>query len=425
MASNQINLGTKVDWTMVFLYGFLVIFGWMNIYATVFIPDGQNLIFTLNNRAGKQLMFIAFAVLIILILLFFDHRLFDSLGYIFYAGLILLMILTIFVAKDIKGSRSWLKFGDFSLQPAEFGKFVTALALAKYLSFQNINISKNTRQRLIALAIAFLPLAITVLQKEVGVALVFTAFLMVLYREGLSGSVLAVGMALVLVAVLTLIFHEWVIAGAAVLLIFIYFFVLRRYDRTPKSRMQLGGIFLAISMVVLGLNTGLRTLKKHHRNRIEVLVNPSIDPLGIGWNVTQSKIAISSGGIIGKGYREGTHTKFDFVPEQTTDYIFCTVGEEWGFLGSTVLIIIYTLLITRILNNAERNRNNFTRIYGYCVASILAFHVLINIGMTIGLVPTIGIPLPFMSYGGSSLWSFTILLFIFIKLDAHRNYKTN
>jgi rod shape determining protein RodA len=422
--ARDINIQQGIDWPMVFIYTALVVFGWMNIYAAIFIPDSQNVFFTLSNNAGRQLMFAGFAFLIILIILFIDIRIFDSLAYIFYIFTILLLILTIFIAPDIKGSHSWLKFGAFGLQPSEFAKSITALALAKFLSTQNINIAKNFQHRLIALTIMLLPAAITFLQKEVGVALVFFSLLMMLYREGLSGTVLLTGIVSALLLILSLIFPKlYIIAGTAALLLFIYFLVLPRYERTRQNQFILAAVFVGVGIISFGVNYALDILKPHQRNRILVLVNPNIDPQGIGWNVNQSKIAIGSGGLIGKGYMEGTHTKFDFVPEQHTDYIFCTVGEEWGFVGSLIVIVLYVLLITRLVDRAEKQRTKFARVYGYCVASVIAFHLMINIGMTIGLMPTIGIPLPFMSYGGSGLWSFTILLFIFIKLDAHRSYK--
>ena len=422
--ARDINIQEGIDWTMVLIYGLLVTFGWMNIYAAIHNPDNQAVFFTLSNNAGRQLMFAAFSIIIILVILFIDFRIFDSLAYVLYIFTILVLILTIFIAPDIKGSHSWLKFGAFSMQPSEFAKSITALALAKFLSTQNINIAKNFQHLLIALAIAFLPSIITILQSEVGVALVFIAFLMVLYREGFSGVILMVGILSALLLVMSLVFPKLYVVGvSAVLMAIIYFIILPRYERTRKNQFLLGGIVLGVAMIAYGVDYAMSFLKPHQKNRILVLVNPNIDPKGIGWNVSQSKIAIGSGGLIGKGYMQGTHTKFDFVPEQHTDYIFCTVGEEWGFLGSLVLILLYVALITRLIDRAEKQRSKFARIYGYCVAAIISFHLIINIGMTIGLMPTIGIPLPFMSYGGSSLWSFTILLFIFIKLDAHRSYK--
>jgi rod shape determining protein RodA len=424
MARN-INIQEGVDWGLILIYSTLVIFGWMNIFAAIQNPDGQAFAINFTNNAGRQIIFMCFALLIIMVILFIDFRVFDTFALLLYIFIILLLILTIFIAPDIKGSHSWIRFGSsFQFQPAELSKVITALALAKFLSNQNINIAKNFQQRVIALAIVILPALIIILQREVGGALVFAAFFFVLFREGLSGVVLLVGIVSALIVVLALVFPKWyLMVGAAGLALFIYYFIIPRYERTRRNQLLFALGVGFVSLISVSVNFAINLLEPHQRNRILVLLNPNIDPQGIGWNVNQSKIAIGSGGFFGKGYMQGTHTKFDFVPEQHTDYIFCTVGEEWGFLGTTILILLYVTLITRLINRAEKQRTKFARIYGYAVASILSFHLIINIGMTIGLVPTIGIPLPFMSYGGSSLWSFTILLFIFIKLDAHRSYK--
>ena len=423
--AREIDIREGIDWTTVWLYGALVLFGWLNIYAAVYNPENPIPIISLSHNAGRQLLFIVASFILILIILFVDYKVYDSFAYIFYGFIILTLIGTIFLATEIKGSRSWIKIGTFSLQPAEFSKVFTALALARYLSTQNVNISRF-RDAFVAGVMVFLPPVIIIMQKETGSALTFAAFVAVFYREGLPGVYPALGIALAILFVVTIFFPNpiYIIIGIIVLCVLFWYLFLKRYERTQQNLIRLVGVFAIASMFVLGTGFFIKNvLQPHQQKRIQVLVDPDSDPLGAGWNVTQSRIAISSGGAIGKGYLQGTQTKFDFVPEQSTDFIFCTVGEEWGFLGSLIVILIFSALLNRIINLAEKQRSKFARIYGYCVASILFFHLLVNIGMTIGLMPVIGIPLPFLSYGGSSLWSFTILLFIFLKLDAHRSYK--
>ncbi|WP_337042390.1 rod shape-determining protein RodA [Emticicia sp. 17c] len=423
--ARDIDIREGIDWTTVWLYAALVLFGWLNIYAAVYNPENPIEIISLSHNAGRQLIFIGASFILILIILFVDYKVYDSFAYIFYGLVILLLIGTIFLATEIKGSRSWIKIGTFSFQPAEFSKVFTALALARYLSTQNVNITRF-RDAIVAGVMVFLPPVIIILQKETGSALTFAAFVAVFYREGLPGIYPALGIALAILFVVTLFVPNpvFIMIGLAVLCGLFWYLFLKRYERTQQNLIRLVGVFVLASMFVFGTGFFItKVLQPHQQKRIQVLVNPDSDPLGAGWNVTQSRIAISSGGIIGKGYLQGTQTKFDFVPEQSTDFIFCTVGEEWGFVGSLIVILIFAALLNRIINLAEKQRSKFARIYGYCVASILFFHLFVNIGMTIGLMPVIGIPLPFLSYGGSSLWSFTMLLFIFLKLDAHRSYK--
>lgn len=424
MNRGDIDIKEGIDWTTIWLYMLLVGFGWLNIYAAIYNPETPISILSLDHQAGKQLLYIGTASILILMILFVDYKFYDTFAYIMYAFIILLLILTIFIGSDIKGSHSWIKLGTFSLQPAEFSKIFTALALAKYLSTQAVNL-KKTQDAFTAGLIVLLPPIIIILQKETGSALTFAAFIIVLYREGLSGIYPMLGIALVILFILALLFPiVWVITGLGVVFLLIWNFFLRRYERTRQNLIRIITFFFLASGVVFGVDFFVNhVLQPHQQKRIQVLVNPDADPLGAGWNVTQSRVAISSGGFWGKGYLNGTQTKFDFVPEQSTDFIFCTVGEEWGFIGSLGVIAVYLLLISRIMNLAEKQRSKFARMYGYSVAGIMFFHLLINIGMTIGLMPIIGIPLPFLSYGGSSLWSFTILLFIFLKLDAHRSYK--
>jgi rod shape determining protein RodA len=423
--ARDIDIREGIDWITVWLYVALVFFGWLNIYAAVYNPESPIVIFSISHNAGKQLLFISSTFVLILIILFVDYKVYDSFAYIFYGFIILLLIATIFFATEIKGSRSWIKLGStFSLQPAEFSKIFTALALSRFLSTQGINISK-IRDAIVAGLLVFVPPIIIILQKETGSALTFAAFIAVFYREGLPGIYPALGITLAILFVLVLFFNKfYVVAGLAVACGLFWYIFLKRYERTRQNLIRLGGVFVIASAFVFGVKYfTTNVLQPHQQKRIQVLVNPDSDPLGSGWNVTQSRVAISSGGIIGKGYLQGTQTKFDFVPEQSTDFIFCTVGEEWGFVGSFVLLGLYFILLTRLLSLAEKQKSKFARIYGYGVASIIFFHILVNIGMTVGLMPVIGIPLPFVSYGGSSLLSFTLLLFIFLKLDAHRSYK--
>jgi rod shape determining protein RodA len=423
MAQN-INIKSGIDWPTVLLFLALITVGYFNIYAAVFDPDAPTPFFSLAHNAGRQLLFLSLGSILVVLILFIDYKVYDSFAYIFYGLMILLLIATIFLGSDVKGSRSWIKMGAFSLQPAEFAKTATALALSKYLSVQTINL-KRFKDLWIAAAIILVPPIIIILQKETGSALTFAIFMVVLYREGLPGIYPALTLIFVTLLILTLLYSKWLILlGMIGVAVFFWFVILKKRDRKRQNLLNIMGLYLAFSVFTMGVDFFIqKVLQPHQRSRIESLVNPDADPLGAGWNVTQSKIAIGSGGLFGKGYLQGTQTKFDFVPEQSTDFIFCTIGEEWGFLGSLVIIGLYLGLFARILFLAELQRDKFTRVYGYCVASIMFFHILVNIGMTIGLMPVIGIPLPFVSYGGSSLWSFTILIFIFLKLDAHRSFK--
>lgn len=424
--AREIDIKKGLDWTTVWIYIILLAIGLVNIYAAVYNVDNPKPIYSLDHNAGKQIMFMVLAFATIMVILFIDYKVYDTFAYVFYGIWILVLILTIFIAPDIKGSRSWLRFGGFQFQPAELAKTITLLALAKYLSTQGVTMSRFSNL-VRACMIIFLPPVIIILQKETGSALAFAAFIIILYREGLPGVYPAMFLAFVALFVLGLVFEDqlWiVILGLALLAVLFWYLFLKRYDRNRQNLQRVIGLFVLFSAFVLAVDFAFNhVFASHQQNRIRVLVNPDVDPLGAGWNITQSKLAIGTGGLLGKGYLQGTQTKFDFVPEQSTDFIFCTVGEEWGFVGVFVVIALYFILITRIYNLAEKQKFKFARVYGYGVASVLFFHLLINIGMTIGLIPIIGIPLPFMSYGGSSLLSFTILLFIFLKLDAHRSYK--
>lgn len=429
MRGNQNQIFYGVDRVTILIYLLLVLLGWFNIYAAVYNDDHQS-IFDVSQKYGKQLWWIVGAGVIAFSILLIDANFYTAFSYGFYAFFILANILVIWLGREVKGSRSWFRFGDFGIQPAEFMKFATNLALAKFLSNSTIvvnqkfrlrirDIIKNYKNTFIALLILGLPLVlIKKLQDETGLAIVFVAFVIVLYREGLSVNFLIFGLLAAILFVVTLVVSNvlTIIISLSVIAAISFLFI----DRTKANLFVVLIVLISCSAVVKGTNYVYEHLEPHQRDRIDVLIGKKEDLKGVGYNVNQAKIAIGSGGFIGKGYLQGTQTKYDFVPEQDTDFIFCTVGEEWGFVGSTSVIFLELFLILRLIFLAERQRSDFSRIYGYGVAAVLFFHLAVNIGMTIGLMPVIGIPLPFFSYGGSSLWSFTILLFIFVKLDANR-----
>ncbi len=412
------KLRQSIDWPTVFLYFLMVGLGWLNVYAAVYSPDNVINIFSWDINSGKQLAWIGTSVVLIIVLLVVDYKVYDSFAYIIYAFMILLLLATLILANPIKGSRSWLELGPVRLQPAEFAKFATALAVSKFLSSVNLR-QQNWQDHAKLVALTLAPPFIILMQNETGSALVFGAFLLAYFREGMSPLILIIGSAAVAIFIMTLLFPKLYLAGAITVLLALW---LWGNQRIMKRKWPL---ILLIYSLTVGMIFSVdffvnNVLQEHQQNRIKALINPEADPRGFGWNVTQSKIAIGSGGLLGKGFLEGTQTKFDFVPEQSTDFIFCTIGEEHGWIGSTVVIGLFMLLLMRIIKVAERQKSVFGRTYGYCVASIIFFHFLVNIGMTIGLAPVVGIPLPFFSYGGSSLWSFTILLFILLAIDANR-----
>lgn len=407
----------KIDWITILLYSLLVIIGWFNIYAAVYDGQAAKSIFDFSINSGKQLVWIGTAVLLITVIMVADYRLFENLSLILYGIFVIILLLTPFIGKEINGQRAWFEIGAFRLQPAEFAKFATALTLAKFLERPSIDLSQFKYQ-LRAIAIIALPVALIMLQPDTGTAMVYSAFFFMLYREGMPQRYFIFALSFVTVSLLALGIENnlYLAGGVTVVMILLIFMGKKNWQRISFFSLM-GAIIIAYSY---SLDYVVSKLPSHQQNRIMVLFNPDIDPLGVGWNVTQSKIAIGSGGFIGKGYLEGTQTKFDFVPEQHTDFIFCTLGEEFGWLGSLVIVFLFVALLIRLIMLAERQKTRFARVYGYCVVSLLLFHFAINISMTVGLFPVVGIPLPFFSYGGSSLWSFTILLFIFIKLDSHR-----
>jgi len=405
-----------IDRPTVVIYLILVIAGWLNIYAAVY-NDEHSFILDFSQKYGKQMIWILCAFVLAIIILAIDGKFFSAFSYPIYALFILSLIMVMFVGVEVNASHSWFQVGEFRIQPAEFAKFATSLALASYLSQVNIKI-ENLKTKLIVALIILLPVGIILLQNDTGSALVYFALIFMLYREGLSGNWLIIGLVLIVMFLLSLIINKYYLMGA-VTLVFAFLFYLVKKKR--REIITLVGLFLLTQGFIFGVDyMYTKALQPHQKERINVLLGKDVDLKGAGYNINQSKIAIGSGGFWGKGFLKGTQTKYDFVPEQSTDFIFCTIGEEWGFVGSTVIIVLFVVLLIRLIHLAERQRSAFSRIYGYCVASILFFHITINIGMTIGLFPVIGIPLPFFSYGGSSLWSFTILLFIFIKLDAYR-----
>ena len=484
MAIRNISLWRSIDWFTILLYFVLVTFGWLSICGATY-DFGDTDFFRFSAFTGKQLVWVGCALVLSLVLLHIEKKYYEMMAYPLYVGFVLLLAVTIFVAPDIKGSHSWLAFGPVRIQPAEFSKFATALCLARLLSTYGFSMERRSDVAKM-LAVVVLPMLLIVLQNETGSALVYLSFFLVLYREGMTGSLLAVGVCAVLyfvigvgkggnyfesmpvcvgefivflliplfTALMTGVYGKrlsraWLIAGVNLVgtliawlfaryvvpfdicivqlvlciltaLYLLYIYVLERYAS-----------YLLVALFALGsvgfyysCNMLISKLQPHQRLRIEVLLGLKDDPSGVGYNINQSKIAIGSGGLWGKGFLNGTQTKLNYVPEQHTDFIFCTIGEEQGFMGCVFILVLYAVFIIRIIMLAERQGSNkFTRVYGYSLACILTFHLFVNVGMVIGLAPVIGIPLPFFSYGGSSLWGFTILLSILLRLDAERESR--
>lgn len=460
----------RLDKLTILIYLLLVFMGWLNIYAATY-TEAHSSIFDLSQRYGKQLIWIGMAFVLAVVILLTDSKVYSVFAYIIFVLMLLVLLSTLFFGTEVNGAKSWLKWGAFGFQPAEFVKFATALALAKLISPFDFKLNRFSSYLKVG-AILLLPVLIILLQNDVGSALVFASFILPLYREGLPGWILAFLFFLVALFIATLIFSLPIIIVALFVIGIILFIVV-----TKRIKQAIRLIVLAVSIgllmylfvtffdynisinyffvvpvlvsavvaavyslisrvkpawqiaafvtvsVFLSFSTDFvfyNVLETHHQKRINDLLGIESDPLGWGYNVNQSKIAIGSGGLLGKGFLEGTQTKYNFVPEQSTDFIFCTVGEEWGFVGSFVVLFLFGALLLRLIKLAERQREAFARIYGYSVVAIIFFHVAVNIGMTVGLFPVIGIPLPFFSYGGSSIWAFTILLFIFLKLDRER-----
>jgi rod shape determining protein RodA len=408
---------SSIDWITLLLYFIFITIGLLSVYASVYV-ESKPMIWDTSMNYGKQLIWIFISVFIGLLILLIDEKFFYAFAYPIYGITIFLLVLVLAIGTTVKGSSSWIEIGGFRMQPAEFAKFGTALALAKYLSGYNKNFEKKRRDQYISSAIILAPMAIILLQNETGSTLVFFSFIFVLYREGLPGWILFAGLVLGVLAILALLVPAiYIMIGLAVVAL-VFLLMVRRTKSLVLITM---GMLLFAGVLVNSIDYVFQNvLQAHQRTRINVLLGKEVDIKGAGYNVQQSKIAIGSGGFWGKGFLQGTQNKFRFVPEQSTDFIFCTIGEEYGFIGSVIFIALYVYLLYRLLMMAERQRLKFNRIYGYSVVSILFFHFLINVGMTLGLMPVIGIPLPFFSYGGSALLSFTVLLFIFIRLDANR-----
>ncbi|WP_130307296.1 rod shape-determining protein RodA [Ancylomarina subtilis] len=468
--NRRVSLIKNLDWMTIMLYAILVFLGWINIYAAVYNEDHQS-IFDATQRYGKQLMWIGAAIFIAIIVLTIESKFYSAFAYPTLIVMVLLLLAVLTFGVKVNGARSWFQLGSIRFQPAEFAKFATNLAIARYLSQYNFKIH-HFKSLAITGLILFTPAVLILMQNDTGSALVYSVFILVLYREGLSGFVLFLALLAAIFFVFTLIYSSF---SVSILILLIAAISLKTIGIQTKqiaiaiamlagsfgtlwlinkgTDLQLGNFLLVVISVLINtvpflIYTYRQKIKKaalvlllvigsllytfsvsyifdsvlesHQQQRINELLGIKSDPYGTGYNVNQSKIAIGSGGFSGKGFLNGTQTKFNFVPEQSTDFIFCTVGEEWGFLGSALVLILHLSLILRLVYLSERQRSSFSRIYGYGVAAILFFHIAVNVGMTIGLAPVIGIPLPFFSYGGSSLWSFTILLFIFLRLDANR-----
>ncbi len=467
----KLSIWSNVDKITFLLFLLLVIMGWLNIYAAVFNEEHRK-IFDFSQRYGKQMVWIITTIFLALAILFIDNRFYFFFAYFIYGFLIILLLLVLIAGKEIYGTKAWFEIGPVSLQPSEFAKAGTALALARYLNNRSQELT-NLRVLISASGLILLPALLTVLQPDMGTTIVYLSFFIVLFREGLSPYIFISGLLLLILFFMALILNELyvtiaiislgfllslivarkksaVAAGIAVLALFSFIIYLFDYHYTKKLNISiviLAGLLLSglvyswhfyrykakglmiIYFFVLGSLIYINfvdyayhhLLKPHQRERIEILLQLKSDPKGAGYNINQAVISIGSGGLTGKGYLGGTQTKYRFVPAQSTDFIFCTVGEEWGLIGSVVVISLYVALFLRLIFLAERQRSAFARIFGYGVVSVLFIHFFINIGMTVGILPVIGIPLPFFSYGGSSLWGFTFLLFIFLRLDAARN----
>ena len=414
--TSERNVYGKIDWITVWLYIILVLMGWVSVYSSVY-DETHSSILDISQRYGKQMIWIIAAGVIAFVIMLIDAKVFNAFAYIIYVLSILILIIVLVIGTEISGSKSWFQVGSVAIQPAEFAKFATCLALARYLSSYATDFDV-LRAKIISTILIFTPAILILLQNDTGSAVVYIALILVLYREGLSGYFLISGVIAVVLFIMTLLVNQYIMTIVlTILAVLVYYnnrFLRRKWWIIISVWIASVGFVYTVDYVFDNV------LEDHQKTRINVLLGKELDPKGAGYNVNQSKIAIGSGGLIGKGFLQGTQTKYNFVPEQSTDFIFCTVGEEWGFVGSTVVVSLFVLLLYRLVKMAERQRSDFSRIYGYGVISIIFFHFLVNIGMTIGLVPVIGIPLPFFSYGGSSLWAFTILLFIFIKLDANR-----
>lgn len=418
------NIFYGIDWVLILFYFILIFIGWINIYSATITEETIPLI-NFSTEYGKQLIWIGLSFPLMLLILLFDAKFYEKFASIIFLASIVLLIGLFIFGKNINGATSWYNFGIFGLQPSEFSKAATALAIAKLVSDKQFNLKKwNTQIQ--AFLILFIPVILIILQPDPGSALVYSAFIFVLYREGLPVYYVTIGFVAVLLFTITLYFgYTYVLIGSLFLFILILlFFNFYRKKALKKGWMKILGIYLVSALFIISVDFVFnKVFEQRHRDRFDILLGKTKDIKSIGYNTNQSVTTIASGGLNGKGFLDGERTQGDFVPEQQTDYIFTTVGEEWGFIGSSIVILIFVFFLLRIIHIAERQKSKFSRVYGYSIAAILFTHFTINIGMVIGLLPTIGIPLPFFSYGGSALWGFTVLLFIFIRLDANRSYE--
>ncbi len=424
MRAQRNNIFFGIDLTLVLLYLFLVIFGWMTIYAASHTEDHYQ-VFDFATKYGKQMMWIGLSFILIILILFIDAKLYERFSSLIYLASILSLAGLFVFGKKINGATSWYDLGATSLQPSEFAKFATVLALAKLLSDKqyDLDIVKNQMK---AFIIIFIPAILITLQPDPGSALVYSAFFFVLYREGLPIYYIAIGAFAILLFILTLAFGFNIIllCTYSIFSLFVLYILFYRKISLKFHWLKISSLYGVSGFFIFSVDYVYNHIfEQRHRDRFNILLGKNTDTMGVGYNTNQSVLTIKSGGFSGKGYLQGDRTQGNFVPEQETDYIFSTIGEEWGFLGTSLLVIVFTFFVLRIIQLAERQKTTFSRVYGYGIASVFFFHYLINIGMVIGLFPTIGIPLPFFSYGGSGLWGFTILLFIFIKLDASKSYE--
>jgi rod shape determining protein RodA len=418
------NIFIGIDWVLVLFYFTLIFLGWLNIYAATVNENEYDLV-NFSTEYGKQIIWIGLSMPLIILILTFDSKFYEKFASIIYLTSLASLIGLFIIGKNINGATSWYDLGVFSFQPSEFAKAATALALSKLVSDKMFNLKKLNTQ-IQSILILFFPAILITLQPDPGSALVYSAFIFVLYREGLPFYFITIGLGSLLLFITTLIFgFKITLIGLFVLFIItiLYFYFYSR-RALKKGWLQITGLFLIAALFILSVNFVFnQVFEQRHRDRFNILLGKTTDIKSIGYNTNQSVTTIASGGLFGKGFLEGERTKGDFVPEQQTDYIFSTVGEEWGFIGSSFVILLFVLFLLRIIQIAERQKSKFSRVYGYSIAAIFFTHFTINIGMVIGLLPTVGIPLPFFSYGGSALWGFTLLLFIFIKLDSNRIYE--
>lgn len=410
---------SRIDWVLVLIYILMVAWGWLNIFSTEFVSEEGFRLLDFSHNYGRQMFWVITSVALAFFILLLDARFFTTFSYVIYAALIIILLAVLAIGTEVSGSKSWLIITEsIRFQPSELAKVAVALVLAKYLSKTGVSLSERKHQ-LYSIGLIALPALLILLQKDTGTAIVFVAFFLVFYREGWPSFLYVAVLWTIILFVLTLLVNNYLLIGIIIVLMFVLTGIFRKNRKLVFTMLivaVLSSVFITSVDYIFD-----NILRSHQKDRIMILLGKEVDPRGIGYNINQSLIAIGSGGFSGKGYMKGTQTKFNFVPEQSTDFIFCTIGEEWGFLGSLFLVSLFLLMLIRIIILSEKQRSDFSRIYGYALASVLFFHFLINISMTINLMPVIGIPLPFFSYGGSSLVSFTILLFVFIKLNSKRN----